>query len=301
MTFATLRTKVANETGLDPTSDATLINGWINSVYKRVLGAFRWPWLFKMSGFQTVADITTGTVSINAGSTSGTFSSAPAASVAVQYMIQFTSASDDWYTIATHTGGSTSFTTDLPFDGLTNYSGVYTLRKVYYSMPSDLDGIINIRQTRTDVDLFPIDIRTFDRYLPDPTAVAEPLAFMLAGYDSSKNWQIVLYPTPNVVMNLLMRYYMIPADMSADGDLPYLPEKFHDILVFGSLYFYGHPYIDDDRVKIAEARYEEALSQMKDNYNPVPTQLTVVQPWDTRPRRIVGRLRWPSNYPEYWR
>lgn len=302
MTYATLRTAIAAEVGLDATNDATIINSWINGTYKKVLGSFRWPWLLKFSTFQTVADITTGTVSINAGSTSGTFSSAPASSVANQYMIQFTDVSDDWYTISAHTGGQTSFTLANAFNGTTNISGAnYICRKVYYSLPSDCDGLISIRQARTDVDLFPIDIRTFDRYLPDPTAVAEPIAFMLAGYDSSKNWQVVLYPTPNTVMNLQVRYYQMAADLSGDSDTPMLPEKFHDILVFGSLYLYGHPYIDDDRYKKAQERYEESFEQMKLNYKPVSTQLSVIQAWDTRPRRIVGRLRWPSNYPEYFR
>lgn len=302
MTFATLRERVAGEAGLDPSVDATVLNSWINGTYKKVLGSFRWPWLLKNSTIQTVADITTGTVSVNAGSTAGTFSSAPTVSVAFQYLIQFTSVSNDWYLISAHSANSTSFTLANPFNGTTNLSGAaYICRKVYYSFPSDCDGIIGLRQARTNIDLTAADIRTFDRYLPDPTSVAEPTTFCLAGYDSSNNWQAVLYPTPNTVMNLQLRYYTMPADMSLDADLPTLPEKFHDILVFGSLYLYGHPYIDDNRVNIARVRYEESLSEMKLDYNPVPAQVNVIQTWDSRVRRTASNLRWPSNFPEYYR
>lgn len=300
MTFATLKATIAGETGLDVTTDATVLNTWVNSTYKKVLGSMRWPWLLKNSIIQTVADITTGTVAINANSTSGTFSDAPAVSVANQYMIQFTDVSDDWYLISAHTAAATSFTLANPFNGSSNITGAsYICRKVYYSLPSDLDGVIGMRQARTFTDLKAIDIRQLDMYLPNPTAVAEPQVFGLAGYDSSKSWQIVLYPTPNTVMNLQLRYYYMPADMSLDADTPVLPEKFHSALIFGSLYLFGHPYIDDTRVAVAKARFEAAMNEMEDSYNPVPAQMNVIQTWDSRPRNPNGMLQWPSNFPPY--
>ncbi len=300
MTFATLKATIAGETGLDTTTDATVLNTWTNAIYKKILGSMRWPWLLKNSTIQTVADITTGTVAVNAGSTSGTFSSAPAVSVANQYMIQFTASSDDWYFISAHTAGQTSFTLANAYNGATNISGAaYICRKVYYSLPSDLDGIIGLRQARTDTDLVAADIRTLDHYLPDPIAVAEPMLFCLAGYDSSKNWQIVLYPTPNTVMNLQLRYYQMPADMSADADLPLLPEKFHSSIIFGALYEFGHPYIDDSRVASAKVRFDAAMMEMKQSYNPIPAQMNVIQTWDSRPRNPNGMLRWPANFPQY--
>jgi hypothetical protein len=217
-------------------------------------------------------------------------------------MIQFPTVSNDWYIISAHTAGQTSFTLANPFNGTSNLTvATYVCRKVYYSFPSDCDGIIDLRQARTAIQLSAADIRTLDRYLPDPSSVAEPTLFALAGYDTSNNWQMVLYPTPNTVMNLQLRYYTMPADMSADGDFPLLPEKFHDILVFGALYLYGHPYIDDNRVAVAKARYDNSLSEMKNDYNPLPNQLNVIQTWDSRPRRTASNLRWPSNFPEYYR
>ncbi len=301
MTFATLKTRIAGELGLDTTTDATNLGAWTNEAYKVILGMFRWPWLLKNSIIQTVADITTGTVAINAGSTSGTFSSAPAASVANQYMIQFTATSDDWYLISAHTAAATSFTLANAFVGTSNISGAsYICRKVYYSLPSDCDGIIGIRQAITDTDLTPVDIRTFDRYLPDPSATAEPAVFALAGYDTSKYWQMTLYPTPTSVMNLQLRYYQMPADMSGDSDTPFLPEKFHNAIVFLALMNHGHPFIDDDRYLQAKQRFEIMIDDMKNNYNPLPTQFNVIQTWDSRPRRTAGSLRWPSNYPEHF-
>lgn len=304
MTFTTLKARIAGETGLDTTTDDTLLGAWANAAYKTILGSFRWPWLLKNSIIQTVADITTGTVSINAGATSGTFSSAPAVSVANQYMIQFPTVSDDWYIISAHTAAQTSFTLANAFVGTSNLTaGTYICRKVYYSLPSDCDGVIGLTQAITDMDLTPVDIRTYRHYLPDPTATAEPGVFAMCGYDTSKNWQFTLYPIPSSVMNLQLLYYYMPSDMSSGSDTPVLPEKFHDVIVFLALYSYGHPYIDDTRVKVAKDRFDMMMKDMKNNYNPLPEQMLALQPWDSRPRSTTGNLRWPSNYPEYfnWR
>ncbi len=301
MDFSVLKTRVANEVGLDVTADATILGAWVNAAYKQLCGLDNWPWLLKIGTIQTVADRTTGTISINAASASGTFSSAPAVSVANQYMIQFTGVSNDWYLITAHTAAQTAFTISVPFNGTVNLTGApYLLRKVFYSLASDCDRIVDARQSRTLTKLGAVDIRTFDRYLPDPQAVADPIFYYLAGIDTSKNWQIGLYPIPATVENVQIRYLTIPADMT-NTDTPNLPEKFHDVLIFSALWMFGHAYIDDTRIQSAKARYDEALKDMRENYNPIPDQLTVLQPWDTRPRRLIGRLNWPASYPETWR
>jgi len=297
--FSVLVTRVANETGLDATTDATILGAWVNAAYKQVCGIENWPWLLKLGTIQTVADITTGTVSINANSAALTFSSAPAASVANQYMIQFTTVSSDWYLISAHTAAAAAATLSVPFNGASDLSGAtYLLRKVFYSLASDCDRIIDARQARTQTKLGAVDIRSFDRYLPDPEATGDPYIYYLAGVDTNKYWQIGMYPTPSTVQNIQLRYLGLPIDMTGTAT-PNLPEKFHDILIFGALWMFGHAYIDDDRITTAKARYDQAVKDMRENYNPIPDQLTVLQPWDTRPRRYIGRLNWPSNYPEY--
>ena len=102
-------------------------------------------------------------------------------------------------------------------------------------------------------------------------------------------------------MNIQTRYLQAPTAMSGSTDTPILPEKFHDAIVFGALYLFGHAYIDDTRISSAKARFDNMVEEMKMNCDPVPDQMIVLQPWDTRPRRLVGRLTWPTNFPEYWR
>lgn len=298
MNFLALKTRVANEAGLDLTTDDTMIGTWVNAAYKHVCGVFNWPWLMKAGTIQTVADITTGTVSINAGSTALTFSSAPTDSVANQYMIQFTATSDDWYYISSHTAASTSATLANAFVGTSNISGAsYILRKVFYSLPSDCDRVVDIRQAVTSQKVYPVNIHTFDAYIPNPTATGEPNNYMMLGRDTSGYWQIGVYPTPTSVMNLQLRYLLTPSDMSSSTTSPLLPENFHDVIVYGALAMFGHPFIDDTRYASAAQRYKETLADMKQNYKPVPDELTVLQPWDQRSYHTHGHLPWPSNYP----
>ena len=302
MDFSELKTRVANETGMDLTIDDSIVGEWINSAYNHICGILNWPWLEKQSTIQTVADITTGTVSVNSASTALTFSSGPAVSVANQYMIQFTDTSDDWYYISSHTAGSTSAVLSVPYADSSNLSGgAYILRKVFYSLPSDMDRMIDARQTIEKQKLGAIDVRTFDRYLPDPTATGTPLYYYMVGLDANQYWQIGLYPVPTTINNIQLRYLQKPTELSSDTDTPLLPVKFHDVIICAALFMYGHPFIDDTRFSMAERRYSQLLQDMKQNYSPIPDQMTVIQPWDSRPRRLVGRLRWPPNYPEYWR
>lgn len=296
MTNLQLKTRVAEETGLDLTTDNTMIQAWVNQAYRHVSGLFNWPWLITHDTVQTVADITTGTVSINAGSTALTFSSAPAASVANDYMIQFAD-SDDWYDIASHTAASTSATLADAYTGASNLSGgTYTLRKVYYSLPSDCSRIISLRQFRSDVKLSPVDMRTFHRELPDPTHTGEPECYYLDGLDSSNNWRLVFYPTPNATMNVSVHYLKRITELSADATEPIMPVEFHNVIVFGALAMYGHSFIDDTRVQEAGKRYNQVLTDMIKNSNPVPDRVTSKSPWFER-SDTPSRLSYPSNYP----
>lgn len=284
---------------MDLTQDSAIVGAWINGAYQFVSGMFNWPWLIKTGTIQTVADITTGTVAVSAGGTALTFSSGPAVSVANDYWIQFTTSSD-WYPISAHTAASTSATIAVPYVGTASYSSTYILRKIFYSLPSDLDRLDEIRQAITKQKLEYIDYRTFHRYIADPTASYTPIYYSLIGLDSSQYWRIGLYPTPNAVINLQLLYYQKLTELSASSDTPLIPAKWHGVLVWGALAMYGHDFIDDTRVKTAQQRFQAGCEEMMAHYNPVPDQRVVIQPWDTRTRLGILPIRFPSDFPEYY-
>lgn len=299
MDYTTLQTRVAQEAGMDLTQDSSIVGAWVNGAYQHISGVFNWPWLIKTGTIQTVADITTGTVAVNIGGLAITFSSGPVASVANDYWIQFTT-SADWYPIATHVAGSTSATISIPYVGTAAYSGTYILRKIFYSLPSDLDRIDEIRQAITKQKLEYIDYRTFHRYIADPTASYTPIYYSMIGLDSSQYWRIGLYPTPNAVINLQLLYYQKITELSATSDTPLIPAKWHNVVVWGALALYGHDFIDDTRVQTATQRFRNGVEEMLAHYNASPDQRTVIQPWDTRTRLGILPIRFPSDFPEYY-
>jgi len=300
MDFTALKTRVANETGMDLTTDDSLVASWVNQSYQYISGSFNWPWLFKTVTLQTVADITTGTVAVSAGGTTLTFSSAPTVSVASDYMIQFTT-TNDWYFISSHTASSTSATISVPYVGTSAYSSTYVLRKVFYSLASDVDRIMDIRQSITKNKLMYVDIRTLDRIIPDVNFVGSPLYYSLLGYDSSNNWRIGFLPTPNAVINLQVRYYQRITELSSSTDTPLVPPKWHSAIVFGALAMYGHPFIDDTRFTEAQSRFKEMMKEMEANNNHAPDQQIVIQPWDTRVASQPLGIRFPSDFPDWYR
>jgi hypothetical protein len=175
------------------------------------------------------------------------------------------------------------------------------LRKVFYTLPTDLDRIIDIRQQISSVKLMPVDARSFDRLLPNPTSTGNPIYYSFVGRDTSStaNWQISLFPTPVSTLNLQVKYYKRVTELSDAADVPVMPPNFHDVLVYGALYLFGHPFIDDDRFTMASTRFKEKLAEMKENCDHFPDNMTVVQPWDSRPTFTLRRPRLPSNYPDY--
>ncbi len=274
MTFLEIRQRIAEIMGVssvDQTTDAnatmeTKIKEWVNARY-RVLSAKRsWNWLIGDTIIQTVADITTGTVSIAAASASITFSSAPAASVA-GYFIQF-QGSNDWYIISAHTAAMTAATLSVPYLGSTNTVATYTLRKTFYALPTDTGKILDVRQSRVwNSKLAYIPARALDKYLRYRNAVAtRPLFYSINGVDATtRQYRMEIFPVPSTAMNLNLRYYKVLPELSGDTDVPLLPEAYHEILVWDVLSSYGFMFLDDTRISAAKAEFNALFQAMKDN------------------------------------
>lgn len=304
MNFTAIQNRVAEETGLDlsNTDDLASIQSWINQVYLHVSGIQNWDWLFRQGILQTLPDITSGTATVVANATAVTLSTTPNkggsnVSVAGQWMINFPTVGADWYFISTHTVATTALVLSVPFVGQTNLTaGTYVLRKVLYSLPLDLDKVIDIRQQIAPQRLGYVDPRTFDALIPNPTATGTPRVYSLVGrYVPTGAWQVALYPVPGAILNLQVKYYCEVTELASGTDEPLLPKVFHDILVFGSLYFFGHPFIDDDRMASAKVRYKEAMDDMRANSKHVPDALTRLQPSDAN-TMTIRRYTLPDNY-----
>lgn len=297
MDFTSLKTRVAEETGLDTTADATRLGVWVNEAYRFISGMREWPWLFKTGVIQTTADTTSLTASVNAGATSVTLSSTVSSTLANNYYIQF-STTDDWYQITAHSAGTAAVTLGQAYVGSSNLtSGTCTIRRVFYSLASDVDRVIDMRQMITDRDVVYIDPRQLDHAIPDATATGTPEVFTLHGFDSSNYWRAYFYPIPSTTINIHYRYYQKITDLSGSSDVPLMPEKFHSAIVFTALAMFGHPYIDDTRMASAESRARQLVTEMVEQVTKsIPANHPVMQAWDKRVPRYPLRPQFPPEF-----
>lgn len=271
MNFLEIKQRVAEGIGVSVADASTDANGtiaakiteWVNSRYRYICGKGSWNWLIKDSIIQTTTEITTGTVTATLDSTTITFSNAPTPSVA-GWFIQFSS-SDDWYEIASHTAATTSAVLANAYLLTTSSTLTFKLRKVYYTLPTDLGKLLDIRQSRDDIKLTYIPIRKLDRYVADRTQSGEPEFYSFVGVNSSGVYRLEFYPVPNVKMNLNVRYYQLVAELSGDSDTPLIPTQFHDILVWDVLGTYGYNFLDDTRINEAKAEANRLMDDMKKN------------------------------------
>ena len=90
-----------------------------------------------------------------------------------------------------------------------------------YAWPSDLGRVREVFGTDEHFALVPVGLRQIDRSLP---ANGRPYFYALDGGN------IHLYPTPDNVYTLTLRYWAIPTAMSSDSDTPNLPTDWHHIL-----------------------------------------------------------------------
>lgn len=98
--------------------------------------------------------------------------------------------------------------------------------------------IVAIYNNTQDYPLVQRDIVWWEATLEDPTTVTgEPTDWVRYGDD------ILLYPTPDAIYEMNIRYKTNPAEMTTDGESPVFPEEWHEAIVLSAMskaaFFYG--------------------------------------------------------------
>lgn len=299
MQFSVLQNEVYAQTGLDSsdTTNQTECKRWLNICQQDIAGRWPWNWLRGREAILTVVDYTTGTVSINAGSTTVTGSGTTFTSAMVGYFIQFQGA-NDWYEI-TAFGSATSLTVALAYSpavaGTNLSAGTYIIRKFFYSLSSSADRIIDIKNWNTPLKLIETDPRTLDDRRPNPQSTATSSAFIAYGYDSSGNIQISPYPFPNDARLLEFRTIKRVSDMVNDTDVSVIPVKWHHVMIFGALAL-GFAYLRKfDVSQQWNMEYEKKINDMMVQGKTSEDEQPVLKSMDSVARGNFVRL--PDQYP----
>lgn len=92
--------------------------------------------------------------------------------------------------------------------------------------------------------------------------------------------QIGFWPQPDAVYTVLIDYYLIPTEMSADADVPVVPVAYRESLVQYALALEHDFNTDPDLSQKAMNRYEQIITLARNNL--------LTQPNDTEAFRILG-------------
>lgn len=297
--FLTLQTEVADRLNLDisVTANATRVKRWINLIINDIASRYPFEFLFSRTFIQTVADKTAGTVSVSAAGTTVTGVGTAFASTDKRSFIQFAN-DTNWYEVSAY-GSATSLTITPALAGSAISGGTYTLRKVYYNLPTDLFQVFDVRQSNTPLKLTQLGIFTLDSYQPDINIVSAPTAYYLFRDDpdtavtGAKQRQIGFFPVADSVYNMEVRYFLEQVDLSGSTDIPLIPVPYYEVILSGAEWL-GSKFINDPKEENHKKAYEFGIQKMIDMENALGDWLPVVASSDTD--QTSRFLPFPATY-----
>ncbi|MBS1863008.1 MAG: hypothetical protein JSS68_15005 [Actinobacteria bacterium] len=130
--------------------------------------------------------------------------------------------------------------------------------KSAYSLPSDFARIIDLHNPTTQELLTPIDIKSLDAL---PASTGLPYSYVISGTN------ILLYPTPDAVYSLSLRYWRLPEDMVSDSDTPEVPAQYQELLIAFAM---KKAFLREDDPQMAqtwEVQFEKGMLKLRGEAN----------------------------------
>lgn len=121
-----------------------------------------------------------------------------------------------------------------------------------YALPTDFVRLLTLRNTTDHQDLDWVSIDELDN---SRAAVAKPTQFALYGNS------LQVYPTPNGVYALSMRYLADTINLVADADVPAMPDDWVDVLVSYAL---SRAYRSEDDAQQSAFYWNEFVRDFRD-------------------------------------
>lgn len=90
------------------------------------------------------------------------------------------------------------------------------------ALPEDFSRFIELSKPEVTELLRPVSRQEFDVFT---ASTGRPVVYVISSDE------IFLYPTPDAVYEISLRYWRLPQDMTKDADLPEIPAQYHDLLV----------------------------------------------------------------------
>ena len=221
-----------------PGTPVPLVQAMVKNTYRRCLDLHYWSELYKDSEYTTIAQVSTGTVSITNGATTATLST-PLANATTYLNKQIRIGSyPPYYTITAINGTFDGLTLDSAYAGVTNLTSTYVIGDFLVEFPSDLAVLDDIRDANNNWRLRRpfhqpnyldfIDPRRVNSGYPILYVPAKPRVSAGVAYPRYEFWPRIPAST-----HLIYRY-VANAELSANSDYPITLLK-SETLVYGAL------------------------------------------------------------------
>lgn len=295
----TLLAETGDRLNLDMTITANKTRGirWLNIIQNDISSRYPFDFLMTNGFVQTVTDLTAGTITTVAASTSFTgsgtaFTTANAANRYIQVQND-----TNWYEVSS-VAGQVLTTTKA---AVSSASGLtYVLRTTYYDLPANCFKVFDVRQTNTPVKMVNLGIYSLDQYQPDINTTSNPTGYFLFGDDplvavsAAKQTQIGFFPCPDVVYNIQLRYFLNMTDLSGDTDITIIPVPYTNVLLDGAEWL-GNKFLNEPGETQCKKGYEFGIKNMIERENANDDYFPVLQSSDSN--NPSPYLQMPGNFP----
>jgi hypothetical protein len=233
MQLSEIRSRLQDVYGNTLTSEDTFYARIINDAYAKLCALADWWWLETTQVLRFAAPMTTADYIFSV--TSNTVAASAADDwLGADYV-------NGWLYTGTHTyrvlgtAAASVYTIDANYIG-TAATIAATFWNDTITLPTAFDHVISVAP-RNDPNYKPLDqvrYEDIERHGPDLSGLETETAQKYAVYRDialdSDQARLRIYPPPDETAEYLMRYVTLPTALSADGDVPLLPVKFHNVL-----------------------------------------------------------------------
>lgn len=251
----------------DHPPDAILEMDWLQSRYASVFERASWPFLIKETTFQTIGEISAGTVTLVNGSATvtETTSNANGWSSAVEGRYFRRDGDSEFYDISTFNNlNPDTLTLARNYESTSGTVKGYSIVQRIYSMASDVREVIGMTVIDAPAKMEKVSVTDINRGLLNRPQVGSPPNFWAPiGRDSSNIMRVEVYPIPDEVHGILYHYIQTTPTLKSDTTL--LPQVNHSVLRAGFLadYWSWRATHDDAPAGalLASGKYEEEFER----------------------------------------
>jgi len=287
-TYANIKTAVLEKIGITDTDVETVVKQALNDVLEEICQAHNFSWLYGNLSFITVKPYETGTVSVTEGSATITGTD----TVWVEGMVgRKFYCGGATYVVATFVS-TTSMTLTTVYAGDSGSGLTYKIYQDEYSLASDVEDILAVRQENYPQRLVKRDIEFMDKYYPLRNSFGYPSMYSIIGYDSTDYIKIAVYPIPNQARNIYYRYKKRVIEMSADNSTPIVPLRYRWVLAKGALYITAKHLEMGGAAQDFEREYRQGIAQLIKADEKRDERIVKGSGEDTETGNFLG-----SNYP----